>query len=111
MIIERDGNKYELTLNEMIEAYNEYHMKLLEYDCRDAISDYAKYYGDEEAFKKYIEEHEAEYDGLIAECVSECDYMEGMYGNNLEASTIEQICMDYIFDNNEELKLILGLDD
>ena len=109
MKITRDGKEYELTDSELAEAANELHMKNIENDCKDAFYDLAAFFGDEQAFKKYIEEHETEYKKLIDVCVRECDYIESMYGV-LEYETIESICDDCVRDTNEELVSILGLD-
>lgn len=89
MKIIRDGKEYELTENEMRQAWDEIHVM----DLRDDVEYYFNCITvNTPAFKDWRNEHVADFKELIDEATYNCKFKEEMYGScNIEDTVWETI--------------------
>lgn len=78
MKIVRDGKEYELTENELIQAWNEVEDRNMMYDIKDEFDAIARDY---EMFDTWRKEHDEEYTEMLNEAFDNCKFREEMYGN------------------------------
>jgi hypothetical protein len=99
MFIERDGKQYELTEDELVKAWNEFHSIQTKWDVRDAFDYYST---ESESFKKWREEHETDANEMIDEAHDSCIFHEEMYGSfdvyEIVWETIEEHELDELFE-------------
>ena len=94
MKIVRDGKEYELTENEMRQAWDE----IREMDLRDDVEYYFNCISvNTPAFHDWRDGHITEYKELIDEATFNCKFAEEMYGS----CNVENVVWDTIEDHEE----------
>lgn len=92
MKITRDGKEYELTDNELVQAWNEIEDRNLRYDIKDEFDAIAEDY---EEFKKYYLTHKAEMQEMMDDAFDRCKFKDEMYMGFSVEDVVWEVIEDY----------------
>lgn len=91
MKITRDGKEYELTDQELVQAWNEYEDRCVEYDVDDQFEYYRR---DCEAFDKWCVENKEKLQEMVDEAVSDCMFRRDAYGGYCAEDVVWEVIED-----------------
>lgn len=92
MKITRDGNEYELTESELIQAWNEIEDRNLRYDIKDEFDAVAEDY---DGFKKWRVAHKAEMQEMMDDAFDRCKFKGEMYMGFSVEDVVWEVIEDY----------------